>query len=210
MKKNMIWALSTIGLAVLLGLSSFMVYTQKNTIKRLTTSSMGISQQSKVTDLALDLYQRSLEGNYFLQDHKTKLPDEAYFFTADNDTVMAKDLFREGKLLFRFTEHNCSECVNHEFELLKSYIARIGVENIVIITDYSQNEYIDYIEEDAPKNVLVLNDKTHFRKLPFERYNLPYFLMVNEDMALRNLMILDKAFDRFTHDYLRRYLKDNV
>ncbi len=210
MKKSYLWVITILSILLLTGLTSFVLIEQKNSTEQLTQVNELAERQMRLFNAEKDLYRNSLQGNYFLQDHDLKLFGKMAFFTEDSDTVYASDLFTKEKLVFRFSENNCSECVKHEFELLEQYVDRIGAENMVIIADYSQNQYLEYVKQDAPEKIRCLNDTHYFRKLPFERFNLPYLLTINEKLELRNLVILEKSFDQFTHDYLTFFLMRNA
>ncbi len=102
--------------------------------------------------------------------------DESLMLFKDNgDSLNLSSVVNEPKLVFRYTNLDCHQCIDKQFNLLRNYLDTIGSRRIVIFTYYTN-----------PRDLMIFRrlNNIHFNiynvenlNIPMEKFQFPYFFV---------------------------------
>jgi hypothetical protein len=104
------------------------------------------------------------------------------FITLDNDSVKLSDVITHKYLVFRYSVLDCKSCIDSLFYFLRKHEAKIGRDNILVLTYY--NHLRDFV-------VNARLNKIHYKilQIPENRLfikedepRIPYFFNIDQDM----------------------------
>ena len=124
------------------------------------------------------------------------------------DTIHLSQLAVNNILILRFSDDACNICIDFALNMVKK-----------VFPDYQQNERIVYLVSQIPER---LKDKYYGKpvysfigdelNLPFEKYHIPYFMMLDQSMECKLFFIPEMSQPRLTEFYLstvkERYFSD--
>jgi len=131
-----------------------------------------------------------------------------YKGTNQSDTIRLSHLAGDGILILRFSDDACNICIDFALEMVKK-----------VFPDYQQNERIVYLVSQVPER---LKDKYYGKavysftedelSLPFEKYHIPYFMVLDQSMECKLFFIPEMSHPRLTEFFLstvkERYFSD--
>ena len=158
----------------------------------LLVNTYGIQIQSDGIQIEKDIRIQSLEG----------------------DSIYLSQLFEnEYKFVFCYSELNCSTCIEKEFDNLKKYSNEIGVNNIIILAQYSNiRDLAVFIRvNDIKSPVYKINNNK--LGLLIDKYDSPYLFVTNRNMIANQIFIPLKEIPNLSEMYyeiiITRYFKAN-
>jgi hypothetical protein len=108
------------------------------------------------------------------------------------------------KLIFYFSQKDCSECYVTELNNLRSFSSAIGKENIIILVDFTNFRGLNSIFKSYEFNYYILSP-TNLLFNRLSEINQPYYLMVNKTMAF-NVFIPEKSIPTLSRQYISGYI----
>ena len=124
-----------------------------------------------------------------------------------NLTTLGSLISSGPKLVFRYSELNCNVCYQKVLDELSGLIKKIGPENILIITSYSnQRELYNFMRiNNITKNVFNIGSAT--LGLPVDDYDVPYLFVLDRSLKTKLLFIPFKQNPVMTKKYFL-FVKD--
>jgi len=170
-----------------------------------------------ILDCSLNKY-RGLNNKYNeLGEKVDKLSNElrAYWFSeldtlntdikivnSYGDTLVLSDLISHSpKVVYRFTELDCIDCVIKEIDDIKKLSSKIGRGNIVILTTYDQVRKLVAFKRTNHIEIEIYNIDKHALNLVAEEINTPYIFVISKNMVVENLYIPNDLFSEISQYY---------
>lgn len=120
---------------------------------------------------------------------------------------LCKIPFNDKKMVFRYNEFACSDCIHKEFSVLKKYEEAIGKDNIVIFASYHSIKDL-YINKRVNRlDMDVYNLKLGTLDNEMDKYNIPYIFVYDKNYNVSNLFIPNKDSPKMTEIYLKNIVK---
>jgi hypothetical protein len=127
--------------------------------------------------------------------------------------VSIKDVIRQSeKFIFRFSQLNCSSCLDYQLSMLKKYSNEIGAENIIIVASCPEYRQLKvYTQEINPAIKIFTIKEKGFGNLPVEKDNIPYYLIVDSNLRITHsfvpLLEEHQLTNLFYKEALTKYFK---
>jgi hypothetical protein len=153
--------------------------------------------------LQLKSINHMLYGNIFIQYHsENSVIDNIYGNTGEYESADLKSLLSDNiKLVFRYNENHCNSCVEEALKPLMEISAKIGVDNILILTSYRNVRTMQiYVKKYAP-GITVFNSN-EVLNLPIEKQNTPYFFVIDNTLKTQLVFVPVKEIHGYTREYL--------
>lgn len=106
--------------------------------------------------------------------------------------VALRTIFRHQKLVFRFTEENCNECIDAELRGLKELSVFVGDTNIVVLGSYARQRDFKIICQTYHIDFPVYNIASTFISSPIENVNRPYLFVLDSSLNVSYLFVPNK------------------
>jgi hypothetical protein len=100
-------------------------------------------------------------------------------------------------LIFRFSELNCSTCINNQLSLIIDSLQSKRI-NYIIISDYKNIRNLGLFKKSNSIRTQVYNCK----QLLINETITPYYIILNKNGALSDLFYPDEQFPELTASYL--------
>jgi hypothetical protein len=157
------------------------------------------NKQVQYNELILALSDNQMEGfiNTFRRINGNLSVIDCLGDTVNLNTVIGSSL----KIVFRYTELNCNECVNNELTNLKSLGGVIGNENIIIITSYSRLNDMIRFRRANQLEFPVYNIGINSLGLDVESRNIPYTFLINSDLTTHMVFAAIKEYPDLSKRY---------
>ncbi len=139
---------------------------------------------SSITDLNDDREIKIKEFyNTFRSAHIDRLPEDVYVTDNSGNKILLKNLTAAGsKLIFKFSETNCSKCIETALPRLNALADVIGAENIIFIASFS-----------GTNDLRIYNQ---VNKIRFSSYTLPdtfdHYFEAAGNVGVPYLFVIDK------------------
>jgi hypothetical protein len=119
------------------------------------------------------------------------------------DSVLLKDLVHKTSFVVKYSYLNCEECINYQINVMKTYIDKIGIDNILILVSYAnlRSLSIDKKLYDYKKNIFYFEDEGF--DFTIENKNEPYFFILDDKMKAKHFFIPRKEMENLTNDYMK-------
>jgi len=125
-----------------------------------------------------------------------------------SDTIRLKQIAGDGILILRFSDDACNICINFALSMVKK-----------VFPDYQQNERIVFLVSQVPERLKdsyygkpVYSFTEEELNLPFEKYHIPYFMVLDQSMECKLFFIPEMSHPMLTEFYLstvkNRYFPD--
>jgi hypothetical protein len=105
------------------------------------------------------------------------------------------------KLVLRYTELNCQSCVDTELSSLQNLANKIGMEKIVILASYKNNE--DLIKFKRLNKLKLPMYNVDSLSIPLENMNIPFYFICDKEFKTKLVFIPKKEISNLTVDYLK-------
>jgi len=123
----------------------------------------------------------------------------------DFDTIELKDILSEkDKLIFHFSDQECSECLAKQFEILCELQDSIGIDNAIILSTSKSLRQLSvvYRQNKLKFKLYQIPDYKYFTSKQKD-LNRPFYFLSSRDCILHNVHIPDKSMVPLTRIYLR-------
>lgn len=149
--------------------------------------------------LMLEFQFRTIDSNVILYDE-------------NNIKTSLKQLCnKKPKLIFKYSTLNCNVCVDEQIKLLKKETEIIGVENVIIITDYKTTRELYQFRRMNQIDIKIYNLMNY--EITRIDKNLPYYFVLNSNSSISQLFIPIKNENVFIFQYFKeinnRYFQNN-
>lgn len=116
-------------------ISSILIYFNSSSIKNLQTHNLEL--KSNLNDLKYidQRYREKFAQNIFSENRNIS---DVPLLNTHLDTVSLASLINNTKLIYRFYEETCVQCVEDELDIIKKLSDSIGANNILIISDFDR------------------------------------------------------------------------
>lgn len=192
MYKNCFWIVGVIAILIYNG---FMLAKKNETIRILNIAKM--DKQEEIEAYKFNDSVRFFENSKFVKK-------DLKFKTVDGEEISIQEIVDLPKFVIRYSKLSCIECVKNELLLLKNFIRDVGVENIIIITDYNDIAQLYRFKRiNGIENIttyLSVNGSFDFIN---ELYEIPYYFLLKKDLSIHSIFIPDKRFNNMTKRYFR-------
>lgn len=172
----------------------------------------------KINEEKLSLMAENADYKYETKRFKEKYEQTIF---SENDTIdnialtdinsgkrPISDLLDSEKLIYRFYESTCVQCVEDELKILKNIEAQIGSDKIMIISDFPEiNRFralISRIEIKAP--IFIYRDKINLSIDQDDDHHIATFFVVNPDRTV-DLVYKSGGTQNIEDPYYQRILK---
>jgi hypothetical protein len=196
MKNSIIWLLTTLVLLL-------MIYVYYNSLKekaRQPTTNI-IDNTIGLVNLYKSNFEVGLTDNHIDLSNLTVTD-------STNQYVSLSSIINSPKIVFRFSEWNCKECVIHFLDKLKQFSDTIGKEHLIIISSFVHKRDINSFKIHAKINELQIFNTVKPLNFQSENYARPFFFMIDSTLRTFNVFIPDLYEDEITDNYLRVLVKN--
>lgn len=109
----------------------------------------------------------------------------------DRDSVInLKEIIgKTPKLIFKFSETDCSECVKSEVINLDILSKEVGSENIIILTGFSNPKNFLLFRTKSETNIRAYNMENQILGLPIETENYPFLFIVDSSLNVNSIFV---------------------
>ncbi|WP_291580762.1 hypothetical protein [Bacteroides sp.] len=169
----------------------------------------------KVIDALMKSVEASFLQNAELRMHKENrlyeleyngdfLSDSLLLTDVNGLKVKLRDVINENKLILRYSELNCQTCVDEQINNLNTYADSIGVDRILLFTNYETDVYMRRFKKLNKIKFAIYNMKTDANKL-LKDIGLPYMFVLspNKKMRVQYMYIPQKEIPLLTSSYLK-------
>lgn len=161
-----------------------------------------------ITDTARSLdseKKRSLIRDHFLslelKYNDTRISKELILTDEKGVEYSIKDKLNTKKIVFRYSELQCNVCVEKQIGSLKKYKDKIGIDNILILADYSNYRNLILFKRMNSLDIPVYN-LSEKMSLELEKKDLPYFFIADNSLIAKDYFIPIKEIKNYTDNYL--------
>lgn len=152
------------------------------------TISKSLENRSKHVELLYKCKPRKIDLN-------TKVVDE------NRDSLSLSEIFNNTpKLIVRFSEINCIDCISKEMSMLSEY-PELRSNTICMATYHRHNDLITAKRMSGITNSVYNVDKSVF-DYPMEEFGLPYYFFVNENSVASFFFVANLEDLQSTKNYL--------
>ncbi|MDY7396731.1 hypothetical protein UMM65_15895 [Aureibaculum sp. 2210JD6-5] len=172
------------------------------------------ASNSKYKELQKELEQneKRYRNNFHFetQNEQLYLDKNLKLIGIDGDTVFAKNVFNNAKLVLRYTESNCRMCIDAEHDILIQNANNIK-ENVAVLSTYDRlrGAFMDAkkLAKSGLKNIEIYL-VPYALKLPLEQQNIPYYFVVNKNLRVSSLLVPAKEDPKLSMHYVKSILKN--
>jgi len=105
-------------------------------------------------------------------------------------------------LIFRFSEINCTSCVETQFRLIRKYISKYGKNNIIIVASYSNIRNLTIFKRINEISIPIYRIEQNQLCQKVESLNVPYYFLLEDEVEMRMIHIPSKEIPSLTLNYL--------
>ncbi len=169
------------------------------------------SSSIRTTKLTNELYYNKFKVEK--ENEYLNFPKNFKLIDIKGDTVFAKDVFKQHKVVFRYSLTHCDACVHAEHEnIIKELQAKPNYSKNICLLAYYENIrglIVDYRKFKAKKvNISMYAVAKNNLDIPIEAQNLPYYFIIDSNLRMTNFYIPDKEKTNWSKSYLRLALKN--
>ena len=202
------------GLLLIISLLCIKQRTQLNRIRLVSVTkdnkfSDMLDKNNQILDLFVNTY------GVQIQSDGMKIEKDIRIQSLEGDTIYFSQLFEnEYKLVFCYSELNCSTCVEKEFENLKKISSEIGVNNIIILASYTNIRDLSVFMRVNDNKFPVYKINNNKLGLLIDKYDSPYLFVTNRNMIANQIFLPLKEIPLLSDMYYNviktRYFKTNT
>lgn len=136
-----------------------------------------------------------------------KITSTIKLFDNQGKQIDLKDILNDSpKLIFRFSQMDCKACIDEEFDRIKRLSKQIGINNVLIITDYENPRNLRLFIKMNLIDVAVYNCEK-FDLLIEERGLSPYVFLLSKEGYTQKVHYLDKSSVESTKEFYKDILR---
>lgn len=197
-KKTYTWGLMVFLLLIINGLLLARVRSINNQRKKL------IIQQSTFHDI-ISNKQHIIETKDWLQfeSENDEISSSIEVIDENKNKIQLKEMLsKQPKLVFRYSELNCQQCVDTVFKRLKQLAEEVGKEKILILSSYSNHRDLLLFKRINQIDLEVYNLNETKLDISVEEVNIPYMFLLDNDFRAKFVFIPEKTMPQLTDNYL--------
>jgi hypothetical protein len=197
-KKIYTWRLMVFLLLIINGLLLARVRSINNQRKKL------IIQQSTFHDI-ISNKQHIIETKDWLQfeSENDEISSSIEVIDENKNKIQLKEMLsKQPKLVFRYSELNCQQCVDTVFKRLKQLAEEVGKEKILILSSYSNHRDLLLFKRINQIDLEVYNLNETKLDISVEEVNIPYMFLLDNDFRAKFVFIPEKTMPQLTDNYL--------
>ncbi len=146
-------------------------------------------------------YSTRISGNGIIYDSKRQ------------KNIQIKDIVEEKPLLvLRFSSNDCDPCIDKLMEQLKVAAETIGINNIIIISDFKFPRQIGVFLREHDIGFMTYSLPRFDFGQDIDKFT-PYFFVLDEDLIMKNLFFTFHSFQNLNEEYFNpikeRYFLEN-
>ena len=158
-----------------------------------------LSSKSKLTKYSPG--EKGKNGSLQLFAGKTSAYGDGNIFHLDSIDLKAKTgIGRYPMLMLRISEFHCSPCIQFELDNLKELPEEIRKQTF-ILTTFENPRTWNSLAKGLGLGLPVINTAMAGSQIHFEKYNSPYYLVVNKDNCFSNFHASNKEETKSSIDY---------
>jgi len=189
-----------ISLLVALGVITGVLYVKNTKQEELTQVYLNeLNQKNKTNSLLMDevkLFENALYQNY---NADSLCFDNKQCTTSELKNTTLGDVFNSKRVVFRFSNNDCMDCVYQTLELVDSLSNRIGKDNIVVVAEgYDDRSLLAFGEGNNIKPLLINEPEGLFKG---KLLKSPVFFIVDDYLKTSHYFTPDKFLAYRTLQY---------
>lgn len=181
--------------------SNFCWFNKYNTDKKVIDALMKSVEVSFLQNTELRIHKEN--RLYELEYNGEFLSDSLLLTDINGSKVRLRDIINENKLILRYSELNCQTCVDEQIKNLNIYADSIGIDRILLFTNYETEVYMRRFKKLNKINFSIYNMKIEANKI-LKDIGLPYMFILspNKKMRIQYMYIPQKEIPILTSSYL--------
>lgn len=144
------------------------------------------------------------------ENERLSISKKNKFYDIEENLFFAKDIFKDGSIVFRFSELNCKKCVDAEFNILEKN-KFLHQNKINIITHYENKRGFVTIYNNLKKrglgDISLYLMKEDQLGIPLDKYDTPFYFYIDSTLTMTNFFIPHKENPKLSISYLKFGLK---
>ena len=131
----------------------------------------------------------------------------------NGNMINIRDIAKNDKLVFRYSEMNCNVCVDSQLVVLKQLCELIGENKIIIITTYVNALNMAKFKRINQIKPPIYNLIGEGLGLQIDSLNMPFYFTLTKDGIITNVFIPEKEYPKSTQLYIKtieRYFNGNL
>jgi len=157
-----------------------------------TTNKLKVSDQNTIT-------RSGLEKRTELQSLPLDIP--LINVAAEDTTTIESLVGGTPKLVFRYSELNCMQCVDQEVANIKSLAQEIGKEHIIIAATYDSIRDLFLFKRINNLEFPVYKLPDEGFRLPLDQANVPFLFMIDEEFQSKLVFVPEKNLPSMSEQY---------
>lgn len=177
-------------------LYAYIQYGELNIIKKEIVKEME-KKNNLFVELEIQKINRitELEFNGKLIDHEDEITN------TKGEKKKLYDVLGEKKLVLRYSELNCDDCIDKQIKYLNKYADSIGCENIILLTNYNNNHHMQRFRKINRIKFEIYNIGKKLNE-NIRDINLPYLFIIDRcNMRINNMFVPQKELPDQTEKY---------
>lgn len=124
-------------------------------------------------------------------------------YSKNNKNIFLSDIVSNSpKLIFYYSEKGCSACYEPFLYRLDSISNSIGIENIIVISDFSNHRSFTVATKNKFNNLNIYRTEEKIKIINDKEYNYAYSFLIKSDMIANKVIITDKSNTNISNEYL--------
>lgn len=121
----------------------------------------------------------------------------------NNKTYKLKELIKgQSKLIFMFSGLNCQTCIDMQLPGIEQLSKDIGEENVILLASYSNRRDLFQFARINKIKLEIYNFEKSDIQIPLIDSNVPFFFIINPNLASNCFFIPEKSSPKHTIAYL--------
>jgi len=142
-----------------------------------------------------------IQSKLIHETNGTEISPGLNLYTEDGESISLKKVIGDcPKLVFRYSEIHCQNCVDNEIKRLKEFIKELDDANILIFASYDSFRNLGSFKRINQIKSHIYNLKN--LGIDIERSNIPYYFVLDYTMKVKDVFIPDKYLPESTNIYL--------
>lgn len=188
-------ALSIIAIVVIV-INGITISQKNRSINNLIKKNNNLEQEFRMLSFN-DSINLAIQSDYSIRfDKKLKTTKEA--------SINLSGIITDNIVIFNYSKLSCNECIEDEMLLLRKLIHLIGIENVIIITDYNDiSQLFRFQRINNIEDVQVYISENNTFSLTSNIYTFPYYVVIDKSLRIKSFFVPDKESNNMTLRYYR-------
>lgn len=122
---------------------------------------------------------------------------------------LLKDLVGDNpKLILKFSDTQCSHCIEHALKYIEMYKKEIGINNIILIGNFTdENSYSIFVRFHPIIHSKIYQIDKDALDLSVDNLNQPYLIFVNTSLRIQEIFVPLKEIPERTNHFFKKVVK---